>query len=180
MGSDIGDLALGEQLRQLRHSKTIVERAIEQVSDETLHKKIGVADNSIAVTMKHMAGNMRSRWTDFLTSDGEKAWRERDREFEDEALTRDELLALWNEGWRVTFDAIEPLTGTDLDRQITIRGEPWSVVGAIQRQVAHYAYHAGQIVMLARQFQGDSWESLSVPKGQSSAYNASLKYDPKA
>ena len=178
MTSDIGALVLQEQLRQLRYSKQQVERAITQVSDEELHKKIGVADNSIAVTMKHMAGNMRSRWTDFLTTDGEKASRERDREFEDEDLSRDDLLALWNEGWRITFEAIEPLTGADLARTVTIRGEPWTVAGAIERQVAHYAYHVGQIVMAARQFKGDAWESLSVPKGESAAFNAKKGFVP--
>jgi hypothetical protein len=127
--------------------------------------------NSIAIIVKHMAGNMRSRWMDFLTSDGEKPDRNRDSEFVAPPATRDALLNIWNEGWNKVFQALEPLTDADLERKITIRGELHSVMQAINRQIAHYAYHAGQIVFLAKHFKSSGWKSLSVPRNKSAEFN---------
>jgi uncharacterized damage-inducible protein DinB len=151
--------------------KGLAEKAMAQVTDEQLLAVSGSDLNSIAVIVKHMAGNMRSRWRDFLTTDGEKPDRNRDSEFEDPPATREALLALWEEGWQVLFGALAGLTDEDLPRRITIRGEAHSVTQAINRQVAHYSYHCGQIVLLARQFKEDSWNSLSVPRRQSTEFN---------
>ena len=118
-----------------------------------------------------MAGNMRSRWTDFLTGDGEKPNRDRDAEFADPPATREALLAVWEEGWQCVFTALEPLSDSNLSRTITIRGEPHSVMQAINRQIAHYSYHCGQIVLLAKHFKSNDWQSLSVPRGQSAHFN---------
>jgi hypothetical protein len=131
--------------------------------------------NSIAVIVKHMTGNMRSRFTDFLTSDGEKPDRDRDGEFREPPVGRDALIKLWEEGWNCLFAALDPLTDADLTRTITIRGEPHSVMQAINRQVAHYSYHCGQIVFLAKQLRADQWQSLSVPRGGSSGFNQRVK-----
>jgi hypothetical protein len=127
--------------------------------------------NSIAIVVKHMAGNMRSRWTDFLTSDGEKPDRNRDAEFAAPPATRAELMQSWNEGWDRVFGALEPLSEADLERKITIRGEPHSVMQAVNRQIAHYSYHVGQIVFLAKHFKGSDWKSLSVPRNKSGDFN---------
>ena len=154
-----------------RYYKKLAERAIEQVSDDQLSAVLDEEMNSIAVIVKHMSGNMRSRWTDFLTSDGEKPDRNRDAEFTDPPSTREALLAVWNDGWQRVFSALEPLTDADLSRTVTIRGEAHSVMQAINRQLAHYACHCGQIVLLAKHFQGGSWESLSIPKGKSADFN---------
>ena len=144
---------------------------MEQVTDEQLFVALDSEMNSIAVIVKHMAGNMRSRWTDFLTSDGEKPDRNRDSEFVDPPATREGLMRLWEEGWNRVFSAIEPLSDADLGRAITIRGEAHSVMQAINRQIAHYAYHCGQIVFLAKHFGGEGWRSLSVPRGGSTGFN---------
>lgn len=179
MTTDIGTLALRECLRQLRYKKALTEKAIAQVSDEQLHES-PAGDDTIAVIMQHIAGNLRSRWTDFLTSDGEKPWRTRDAEFENQSLSRDQLMEAWEGGWACLFDALDPLTGDDLAREVFIRGQPHTVMGAIQRQVAHYAYHVGQIVMIARQHAGPAWQALTIPKGESAKYNARLEFDPEA
>lgn len=142
-----------------------------QVMDEQLYAVLDGEMNSIALIVKHMAGNMRSRWTDFLTSDGEKPNRNRDSEFVEPPARREALMQLWEEGWACVFRAMEPLTDADLARRVTIRGEVHSVMQAINRQVAHYSYHCGQIVFLAKHFRGDEWRSLSVPKGASSGFN---------
>jgi len=142
-----------------------------QVTDEQLVAVLDGEMNSIAVIVKHMAGNMRSRWTDFLTSDGEKPDRNRDSEFVEAPATREALLALWEEGWQCLFGALEPLSEEDLQRTVTIRGEAHSVMQAINRQVAHYSYHVGQIVLLAKHFKRDEWQSLSVPRRQSGEFN---------
>jgi hypothetical protein len=162
---------LTETLAVLRQYKKMAERAIEQIADDHLFALIDDEANSIAVIMKHMAGNMRSRWTDFLTADGEKPDRNRDTEFADPPSTREALLAVWNDGWQRVFTALEPLTDADLTRTVTIRGEAHSVMQAINRQLAHYACHCGQIVLLAKHFQGANWKSLSIPKGMSAAFN---------
>ena len=145
---------------------------MEQVPDDDLQKALDPEMNSIAVTVKHMAGNMRSRWTDFLTSDGEKPDRNRDTEFENPPNTRAALNEMWERGWAIVFSALEPLSEADLTRTITIRGEPHSVMQAINRQIAHYSYHCGQIVFLAKHLSGGEWKSLTVPRGQSAAFNA--------
>lgn len=163
---------LEDSLVIFRQYKQLAERAMAQVSDVHLNEALDREMNSIAITVKHMAGNMRSRWTDFLTSDGEKPDRNRDTEFEDAPATRQELLALWEAGWRHLFDALESLTDSDLGRVVTIRGEKHSAMQAIQRQVAHYSYHCGQIVLLAKHFRGHQWESLSVPRGKSEEFIA--------
>jgi hypothetical protein len=137
-----------------------------QVKDEDLFTVLDHEMNSIALIVKHMAGNMRSRWTDFLTTDGEKPDRNRDLEFVDPPDTRAALLALWEQGWQYVLTAIQPLSEEDLSRAVTIRGEPHSVMQAINRQIAHYAYHCGQIVLLAKHFNHDSWQSLSMPRRQ--------------
>lgn len=151
--------------------KKLADKAIEQLSDEQLHAKIDAEANSVAVIMRHMAGNMRSRWVDFLVSDGEKATRMRDQEFEDVAQTRAELAAEWEHGWQCVFDALAPLTDADLQRTVIIRGEPHSVYKAMSRQVAHYAGHAYQILFLAKHLLGPAWKTLSIPRGQSEEFN---------
>lgn len=151
--------------------KKLADKALEQLSDEQLERKLDAEANSIAIIMRHMAGNMRSRWVDFLTSDGEKPDRMRDREFEDVAQTRAELMAEWEHGWQCVFDAITPLADTDLQRTVLIRSEPHSVYKAISRQVAHYAGHAYQILLLAKHLLGPNWKTLSIPRGQSEEFN---------
>ena len=160
-----------DSIALFRFYKKTTERAIEQVTDEELFATLDEEMNSIAIIVKHMTGNMRSRWTDFLTSDGEKLDRNRDTEFVDPPTTREELLKSWNEGWDGVFHALDPLTDSDLERKVTIRGEPHSVMQAINRQIAHYAYHCGQIVFLAKHFKASEWKSLSVPRNKSAEFN---------
>ena len=160
-----------DALAVFRQYKSLAEKAMAQVTDEQLQAALDGEMNSIAQTVKHMAGNMRSRWTDFLTSDGEKPDRQRDTEFTDPPSTRDALLALWEDGWNCLFRAIEPLSDQDLPGIVYIRGEAHSVLQAINRQIAHYAYHCGQIVFLAKHLNHAGWQSLSVPRGQSEAFN---------
>lgn len=154
-----------------RQYRRLADAAIAQVSDSDLYRVLDSESNSIAVVMKHMAGNMLSRWTDFLASDGEKPTRNRDSEFENPPQDRAALLAMWEQGWACLFGALDSLTDNDLSRTITIRGEAHSVMQAINRQVAHYSYHCGQIILLAKHFQSSSWKCLSVPRGHSSEFN---------
>jgi Protein of unknown function (DUF1572) len=161
---------LAESLASFQQYKKLAEDAMAQVTDEQLFALLDAENNSIAIIAKHMAGNMRSRWTDFLTSDGEKPDRHRDSEFVDPPATRQALLELWQAGWDCVFHALEPLSDAALGRAVTIRGEPHSVMQAINRQIAHYAYHVGQIVMLARHFQAGHWRSLSVARGKSEEF----------
>jgi hypothetical protein len=154
-----------------RYYKRLGERAMEQVSDEQLFEVLDCEANSIAIIVKHMTGNMRSRWTDFLTTDGEKPGRNRDNEFVDPPPTRAALLADWENGWTHVFDALETLTDADLPRRVTIRGEAHSVLQAINRQLAHYPHHIGQIVLLAKHFACEKWTSLSVPRNRSAEFN---------
>ena len=147
------------------------EKAMAQVADADLRHTIDSGANSIATIVKHLAGNMRSRWTDFLSTDGEKPDRDRDAEFESPPATRDELMAMWNTGWDLVRDTIGALKESDLTRTVTIRGEPHSVMQAINRQVTHYAGHVGQIILLAKHFQGDDWKSLTIPRNPSRAFN---------
>jgi hypothetical protein len=162
---------LEDSLAILRHYKRLAERAIEQVTDAQLFATLDDEANSIAIIMKHLAGNMRSRWTDFLTADGEKPTRDRDGEFVQPPPTRKALMDAWEGGWACLFQALEPLSEADLGRTITIRGEAHSVMQAINRQMAHYPYHVGQIVLLAKHFAQDRWQSLSVPKNRSMEFN---------
>ncbi|MBP6003769.1 MAG: DUF1572 family protein [Pyrinomonadaceae bacterium] len=165
---------LSDAIQSFRNYKKLAERAIEQVSDEEFFAAIDAEANSIAVLVKHIAGNLRSRWTNFLTSDGEKADRDRDAEFELVGDTRESLIGYWETGWLTLFDAIEPLTPDDLSRTVTIRGETHTVVEAINRQLTHYAYHIGQIVLLAKHFRSTDWATLSVPRNRSAGFNRFL------
>jgi hypothetical protein len=162
---------LADSLTLFRYYKRLVERAMEQIQDKQLLTVLDPEMNSIAVIVKHMAGNMRSRWTGFLSSDGESASRDRDSEFLDPPPTREALMKLWEQGWKCVFLALEPLTDEDLKRTVTIRGEAHSVMQAINRQLAHYAYHCGQIVLLAKHHQSDKWQSLTIPRGKSADFN---------
>lgn len=157
-----------------RQYQKLGESAIGQCPDHHLTTQLDAEANSIAILVKHLAGNMRSRWTDFLTSDGEKPDRNRDSEFETPPATRAELLALWRAGWDVLFATLATLDDSDLTKTVVIRGEAHSVMQAINRQVAHYAYHVGQIVFLAKHFAGGAWKTLSVAKGQSASFNAEV------
>jgi hypothetical protein len=162
---------LEDSLDLLRYYKKLAERAMDQVADDQLFATLDAESNSIAIVVKHIVGNMKSRWTDFLTSDGEKPNRNRDAEFEAPPATREALLQAWESGWACLFQALEPLSDADLGRTVTIRGEAHSVMQAINRQLAHYAQHIGQIVMLARHFAGDGWQSLSIPRKRSQEFN---------
>jgi uncharacterized damage-inducible protein DinB len=162
---------LEDSLSLFRYYRRLAEKAMEQLPDDQLFAVLDEEMNSIAVIANHLASNMRSRWTDFLTSDGEKPGRDRDREFSEPPTSRQSLLDTWNDGWNCTFAALEPLSEADLTRTITIRGEPHSVLQAINRQLTHYAYHCGQIVFLAKHFRGREWKSLSIPRGASANFN---------
>jgi hypothetical protein len=162
---------LKDSLSLFRYYKTLAERAMDQVTEEQLFAALDGETNSIGIVVKHIAGNMRSRWTDFLTSDGEKPDRHRDSEFTDPPATRAALLELWEDGWKRLFGALDPLSDADLERTVTIRGEAHSVMQAINRQMAHYTLHIGQIVMLAKHFAGERWQALTVPRNRSSEFN---------
>ncbi len=162
--------------REFANLRRFAERALEQVNDEDFFSAPGPADNSLAVLVKHMAGNMRSRWRDFLSTDGEKPDRDRDGEFEiAEGASRGVLMAAWEKGWGHLFAALDPLIDDDLARTVTIRKERFTVLQAVQRQMSHYAFHVGQIVFLAKHFAGDDWKSLTIPKGESKNFNATPK-----
>jgi uncharacterized damage-inducible protein DinB len=166
-----------DSISLFQYYKRLGERAMAQCPDEGLFAVIDAESNSIAIIVKHLAGNMRSRWMDFLTTDGEKADRNRDTEFEEPPKTRAALMELWERGWKYVFDALEPLTDADLGRTVTIRTEPHSVMQAIHRQVAHYSHHVGQIVFLAKHLTAKAtgrWDSLSVPRGQSKQFAADV------
>ncbi len=162
---------LQDSLSLFRYYKSLAGRAMAQISDEQLYAVLDPESNSIAVIAKHMAGNLRSRWTNFLTEDGEKPDRDRDSEFAGPPQPREKLMQMWEEGWQALFAALEPLSDDDLSRKIMIRGEAHSVMQAINRQLGHYAYHCGQIVLLAKHCQQEKWQTLSVPRGQSARFN---------
>lgn len=164
-------LILDSILFEYRKTKDMADRAIAQVDDAQLFFKLSPRQNSIAAIMRHLAGNMLSRFTDFLTSDGEKSSRDRESEFDDHPVPRAELLVTWERGWKCLFDAVEPLNESDLSRNVTIRNEPHSVFKALNRQTAHYAYHVGQILLIAKHLKGDSWHYLTVPPGKSEEFN---------
>ena len=163
---------LADSLAILGYYKKLGDRAIAQVSDDALTATMDAESNSIAIIVKHMSGNMQSRWPDFLSADGEKAGRNRDAEVEDPPLARAEIVSMWEAGWKAVFDALEPLTDADLGRTIRIRSEGHSVMQAINRQVSHYSYHVGQIVYVAKHLAGERWTSLSIPRGKSADFNA--------
>jgi len=158
----------------LRYYKRLAERAMAQIPDEGLFAAVDSQSNSVAIIVKHLAGNMRSRFTDFLTSDGEKPDRKRDSEFEAPPVTRAELMEMWEAGWRRVFEAITPLTDPQLTDKVYIRSEAHSVMQAINRQLAHYAYHIGQIVYVAKHFAGANWNSLTIPKGKSEDFTSKV------
>jgi hypothetical protein len=163
-----------DSILSFRNCKKTVERALDQVSDEEFFTLIDAESNSIAIIVKHIAGNLHSRWRDFLTTDGEKPDRHRDTEFEMIDDTRESLMKFWETGWQTLFTNVEPLTIEDFSRTVTIRGEVHTIVEAISRQLTHYAYHAGQIVLLAKHFRSADWKTLTVPKNKSAEFNLFL------
>ena len=163
-----------DAVQSFRNYKTMAERAMEQVSDEEFFAAIDEEANSIAVIVKHLAGNLVSRWSDFLTTDGEKPTRDRDAEFEIRDDSRESLMEFWEHGWKTLFDNIEPLTVKDFSKTVTIRGQVHTIVEAFNRQLSHYAYHIGQIVLLAKHFKSSEWKTLSIPKNRSAEFNKFL------
>lgn len=171
MSNELASHYLETAITEFRSMKKLGERALSQLSEAEFFVTLDPESNSIAVIVKHLAGNMRSRWVDFLTTDGEKPDRNRDQEFVlDETTTREQVMAWWEQGWRYVFDALEPLTGEDVMRTVVIRTEPHTVVQAISRQTAHYAEHVGQIVFLAKHLKGSDWKTPSVPRGKSEEF----------
>ncbi len=167
---------LADAISSFRAYKGLAEKALAQVNDEELFITLDEEGNSLAVIMKHIAGNMISRWTDFLTTDGEKPERNRDMEFVIEpGMTRDQVMAYWERGWREVFAALEPLSPEDFKKKVTIRGQEHTIVEAINRQMTHYAYHIGQIVFLAKHFRSSEWKSLSIPRNRSQDFNKYLE-----
>ncbi|MDB5089074.1 MAG: hypothetical protein JWR09_3068 [Mucilaginibacter sp.] len=151
--------------------KTLGDSALEKLNEEQIHWQYNPESNSVAIIIKHIAGNSLSRWTDFLTTDGEKPWRDRDQEFEDTLSSKEDLLALWNKGWQCIYNSIDALTEDDLMHTVYIRKEGHTVIEAINRQLAHIPYHVGQIVYIAKMVAAENWNSLTIPKGQSKAFN---------
>jgi len=165
-----------DAIASLKSYKKLADKAIAQLKDEEFFVTLDEESNSVAVVMKHMAGNMFSRWTDFLTSDGEKPNRNRDMEFViEQNTTRQDVLNYWERGWACVFAAIEPLKLEDFEKTVMIRGEEHTIVQAINRQLTHYAYHVGQIVFLAKHFRASEWSSLSVPRNKSAEFNAAMQ-----
>ena len=165
---------LGALVGQLRRTKRMAERAFEQLDDADFFFRLNPRQNSIRVIVKHMSGNMRSRWTDFLTADGEKPNRDRESEFVEDVVPRDQVLREWEAGWAAVFAALEPLADEDLGRTVHIRGEALTAAEAIVRQVEHYGYHVGQIVLIAKHLRGEKWNYLTIPPGGSAAFNRTM------
>ncbi len=172
---NLGDEFLKSVIRRLKYYKELGDKTFDQLTNEDFHFQPNKENNSIAVNIQHMAGNMLSRWTDFLTSDGEKEWRNRDTEFEEQDMTKQQLLDFWEKGWTCCIGSLQSLTGDDLLKTIHIRDEGLLVVDAINRQLAHYPYHIGQIIYIARIIKNESWKSLSIPKGGSVQFNQQLR-----
>jgi hypothetical protein len=168
---ELGRSVLDATHSSFRANKGWADKAIGQVPDDKLHVALDANTNSVAVIMKHVAGNLLSRWTDFLTTDGEKPWRNRDDEFVNRFTSRDEVLAYWNSGWQRLFDSLGALSAADLLKTVTIRGEPLSVPLAIERSLAHTCYHVGQIMLVARVLAGDNWTTITIPRGASAGFN---------
>ena len=170
---------LQSAIKQFEYYKMLGEKTFAQVSEENLFWQYNEDSNSIATVVKHLWGNMLSRWTDFLTSDGEKEWRKREEEFENDIHTREEMMDKWNAGWKCLFDTLNSLTDNDLDKIVYIRNMGHSVTEAINRQLAHYPYHIGQIVFVGKMISENNWNSLSIPRGKSKEYNAEKFAKPK-
>jgi Protein of unknown function (DUF1572) len=166
---------LQSAIKRLAYYKELGDKTFVQLQDADFHFMFNQASNSIAVIIQHLSGNMLSRWTNFLTEDGEKEWRSRDAEFEITKYSKEQLLDIWEKGWQCMFDALNTLKEDDLLRTIYIRTEPLSVIDAINRQLAHYPYHVGQVVYLGRLIKNNGWQSLSIAKGESTAYNDGMK-----
>ena len=169
------NIILESAIQQFRDYKLLAEKAFAQLEENDFHFQPNDETNSVAINITHLHGNMMSRWTNFLTEDGEKEWRQRDDEFEIHSYSRVRLLRLWEEGWLTVFGALQSLQPGDLEKTIYIRGKPLSVIDAIHRQLTHYSYHVGQIVMLGKIVKGAGWKSLSIPKGQSKQFNTEVK-----
>lgn len=169
----IGKEFLQTAIRRVKYYRDLGEKTFAQLSDSDFQYSPNEESNSIGIIIQHMSGNMLSRWTNTLTEDGEKTWRERDDEFMEHRYTKDELLAIWEKGWTCFLNALHSFTEEDLLKQITIRQEELTLIDAINRQLAHYPYHVGQIVHLGRMIKGESWQNLSIPRGSSQAYNRS-------
>ena len=167
-------------IKQFEYYKLLGEKAMEQLPDEKLFWQYNEESNSIAVIVQHLHGNMLSRWTDLMNSEGEKEWRNRDAEFESIITTKEELLTKWTEGWECLLTTLQSLTEDDLDKIIYIRNQGHTVMEAINRQLAHYPYHVGQMVYIAKMVSGDGWKSLSIPKGNSGTYNSGKFSAPKS
>jgi uncharacterized damage-inducible protein DinB len=168
---DIAAEFVSATINAFEANKKLADRAVEQVPEDKLHAALDENTNSIAVIMKHVAGNLTSRWTDFLTADGEKPWRNRDDEFVDTFASRAELLEAWERGWSCLFQALRGLKAEDLGKTVTIRGEPHSVPLALERSLGHTCYHVGQIVQVARIHAGEKWNTLTIPRGGSEPFN---------
>jgi hypothetical protein len=170
----IEQIFLQSVLKEFRDYKALGDKTFVQLEEKDFHFQPNSECNSIAIIIQHIYGNMLSRWTNFLTEDGEKEWRHRDDEFEVHSLNRDQLIRLWEEGWKLVLDTIESLKENDLDKTIYIRSKPLSVVGAINRQLTHYASHVGQIIFLGKIIKGPDWQTLSIPRGQSASFNEKM------
>ncbi len=161
-------------LKEFNRYKSLSDKTFNRLDDKEIHWRLNEDSNSIAIIVKHMVGNMLSRWTHFLTEDGEKSWRNRDSEFEDGYSSKAEMLKAWDKGWQIVFSALDGIDDTNFDTMVRIRGEELSIPEAINRQLGHYAYHTGQIVMTAKNILGKNWESLSIPKGGSEEFNRTM------
>jgi uncharacterized damage-inducible protein DinB len=170
---NIGEEYLSTVIKRLKYYKDLGERAFAQLDDKDFHWQPSSESNTIAVIIRHMTGNMLSRWTNFLTEDGEKEWRQRDDEFEEHDLSKEELIAYWEKGWKCLLDSLSSLTPGDLMKTIYIRQEPMTALDAINRQLAHYPYHIGQILYMGHTIKNEDWKSLSIPKRKSQQYNQS-------
>lgn len=171
----IETIFLESVIKRFKEYKILGEKTFDQLNDEEMHFQPNEESNSIAIIIQHMHGNMLSRWTNFLSEDGEKEWRKRDDEFELHQFSKQQLIEKWNEGWKVFLDTLESLTLNDLSKTITIRSQPLNVVDAINRQMAHYSYHVGQIVYLGRWIKQSEWKSLSIPKNKSKEFNQKMQ-----
>ena len=170
---------LKDSIKRFNYYKELGDKTFEQLEEKDFFFQPNEASNSIAIIIQHLYGNMLSRWTNFLTEDGEKEWRKRDAEFEAMNCSKQDLLSFWKEGWKCLLDSLQSLQPTDLDKTIYIRTEPLIVFDAILRQLAHYPYHVGQIVYLGRMIKGNDWKNLSIPKGDSQLFNTTMKEKTK-
>ena len=162
---------LESAIKQFQYYKMLGDRTFEQLNDDDIHWQFNDSGNSISIIVKHMVGNMLSRWANFMSEDGEKPWRQRDLEFVDSYMSKSDMITAWDKGWQCLFDAITPLSEMDLEQIIYIRNQGHTITEAMNRQLSHYAYHVGQIVLLGKTIKSDTWQSLSIPKGQSKTFN---------